>query len=145
MIRRGMSRPLLLALTVAAAACSKQHPGGGGAGLPILRRVPADTPYVLASLEPLPRAYYEKSLADARAQLGGSMAKLRAALPADAGPATRFGLALLEEIGGDLTVAGMEKNGFRTDARAVIYGLGFLPAFRLEVHDGAAIEALLAR
>jgi hypothetical protein len=138
------ARTVVFLLAAVAIACSKQHPGAGRGGPRILAHVPADTPYVFASLDPWPREVVEQYLADARPQLDEAIAKLRAAPDAD-GPGARFLLALFEEIAADFTVAGIEKNGFNPRARAAFYGLGLLPAARVEILDAARVEALVER
>lgn len=141
-----MSRRFLLCLAVAAtlsAACSKQHPRGA-AGLAILRRVPADTPYVLANLEPWSREQYEQYLADNRATLARAAATMRTAAESG-GPGTKLVLALLEELNQDPTLGGVMKLGLSPAAHGALYGLGLLPVARLELSDAAAFDAFIGR
>jgi hypothetical protein len=138
------ARTAVFLVAALATACSKQHPGAGRGGPKILAHVPADTPYVFASLDPWPREVVEQYLADSRPQLDQAIASMRAA-PDAGGPGARFVLALFEEIAADFTVAGIEKNGFNPRARAAFYGLGLLPAARVEILDAARVEALVER
>jgi hypothetical protein len=137
-----MSARVLLLAALALGACSKQRPAPGSQGPRILRHVPADTPYVLASLQPVGREYLETYLADARADLPRAIAQLRAT---GEGPGVAFVIALLEELAADPTVAGYERLGFSSTPLAAFYGIGLLPAMRVEVRDAAAVQATFAR
>jgi hypothetical protein len=127
---------------LSAAACSKQHPGGAR-GLAILAHVPADTPYVIASLEPLSREYLESYFARERGRMDQALAKLRQV--AEGSDIVRFILALADETNGVRTPADLERVGLNPYAHSVIYGLGFLPALRVEVRDAVAVDALIGR
>lgn len=120
----------------------------------ILQYVPADSPYVFASLSPLPEdvmdklepsidrilAAYETVLQELmvmvteEAEAGGEDAE-------DAQKAA----AVLGEVSSLMSLDGLRGAGFDRESRAVIYGNGLLPVMRIEVTDGALFEAALAR
>lgn len=109
--------------------------------------IPADTPYVIAAFEPLPREVTDK--------LGTALAPLIQELEADIereiGQATgdstddKLARALWDELKGNLNRAGMEKLGISTEPRFALYGIGVLPAFRIELKDPAALKAAIER
>jgi hypothetical protein len=112
---------------------------------PFMAYVPADTPYVFASLEPIPRSYWTKLGAafgpDADALLDKALAE-----PAST-PAEKFGQALVRELKGNLNEAGIKKLfGIDSSARGAFYGLGLVPAVvRWELADPAALPATVER
>src|SRR5215470_678633 len=105
-------------------ACSHQHPASGltDEAAALLANVPADTPYVLATLEPLPRAYMEATLARARADLHRSIARLQTI--GLEGQGLKLLAAVFAEIEPDLSVDGMTRLGFGASPRSVFYGIG---------------------
>ncbi|MEZ4469580.1 MAG: hypothetical protein R3F60_02020 [bacterium] len=112
----------------------------------LLAPVPADTPYVMANLAPLP--------ADFSAKLGTALdplfKKLEAELASEKGrlgdsPEDKLGKAVIEELEGNLSRAGMEKLGLDPDMRFVIYGLGLMPVMRIQLKDAATFKATIAR
>ncbi len=116
----------------------------------LLQHVPADTPYafigmggggtrdfvtkIYAPLAPLMTQLEEKLASpELQAELGisdSNYALLR---------------AVLDELKGKFSVDGMAELGFDVDARFAIYGLGVLPAMRLQLRDPAALRAALER
>jgi hypothetical protein len=129
-----------------ALACSKQHPGGGlpAGAAELLRDVPADTPYLFATLEPLPREYLERTLVRGRESLQNAVLKLDA-LGARGHGQLRLLVAFAEELGPEMSVAGLERIGIGAGPRSVFYGIGLLPALRVEIKDPAALAAFLER
>jgi hypothetical protein len=121
------------------AACSQQHPGAGRRGPAILAHVPADTPYLVGTLEPLPRPYVDYALKDARALVHLQLERAR---KIDPGGAVT---ALIEEIEPDLTYEKLLSLGRDPGGRIVFYGLGLLPALRAELRDERAFVAFLER
>lgn len=114
----------------------------------LLQHVPADTPYAFVSMgnNPGSRDFMTKMyapLAPLMAQVEGKFD----AIGAEVGDSDRGKLvrAVLGELKGKLSVDGMASLGFDIDARFAVYGLGVLPAFRLELRDPAALQAAIER
>lgn len=116
----------------------------------LLQHVPVDTPYafigmggggtrdfaakIYAPLTPLMKQIADKLAGpDLQSQLGLS--------------AEKFALvsAVLDEVKDKLSVDGMATLGLDVDARFAIYGLGLLPAMRVQLRDPAALRGALER
>ncbi len=130
-----------LVALVSVAGCSKQHPPTRLQGPAILAHIPADTPYVMVSLEPMPRDYLEYYLRSNRPKLARALETLRA-LDAER---MKVMVALLEEFEAHFTVEGFAELGLPTNGRMAIYGLGLLPVARVELADAARFSAFLER
>jgi len=136
---------VVVALSIAAAGC-----GGRKEPDSLLGYVPADTPYVFANVDPVPKAYidtmaakmgpfadvYEGMIKDALAAIAKE--------PSDE-PAAKVITALLEELQGKISIAGFESLGFSTQAHSAIYGIGLVPVVRIELKDPAAFQAFIGR
>ena len=123
----------------------------------LLRHVPADTPYVFVNSRHLPDAlrarladYYAAQLASQRA----SLAQLRKQIEAseDTAPmadAARQAFAvmdaLLAEFEGRDTAEKVRELGIEPVTRSVLYGIGLLPAMRVEIADAQRLNAMLDR
>jgi len=135
---------VVVALSLTAAGCGRKEPDS------ILGYVPADTPYVFANVEPLPKAYIDTMAAKMGplAEMYEGMIKDALAALAKEGsddPAVAVVKALLEELQGKISIAGAESLGFSTQARSAIYGMGLVPVARVELKDPAAFQAFLGR
>lgn len=145
---------LLLALVLAGtSACKKDGststgPGdevigtGAAQGAAMLDLVPADSPFVFASLAPITeevedmvaRAFtplvniLQASLAEARDEVTDPM-----------------GRAFLEEIDGKLSREGLASLGLSTRPRFAIYAIGWSLAIRVELADGKLLEDAIER
>ncbi len=119
----------------------------------ILRYVPADTPYLLATGEQLPddmlddlepkidemmdsyqvmfRAIFDSAIADSGMHMSADEREAFAAI------ATEF-MSLF-------SIDGMRDAGFERDSRMVFFGHGLLPVWRVEVSDEQKFEAVIAR
>lgn len=154
---------LLVALLALGYGCSKdkasdeQAAGGGvaGDGAALLRYIPADTPYVGATLDPMPedviqalepridkilRAYGEvlrSVVSDMQAKQGEDSVK---------SPEDRARIeAVLDELVSIMSVDGLKGMGFAINTTGVFYGQGLLPVARVRIADKAAMEAGIAR
>jgi hypothetical protein len=110
-------------------------------GPAILANVPADTPYLIAVLEPMPPKLREHWYAD-------NVAKVKNALKKAATGEGRMALvaaALYSEIDGADDAHWPEALGFSMDARMVLYGLSIWPVMRLEVKDPTRVREVLGR
>ncbi len=120
----------------------------------LLNYVPADSPYVFASLAPLPDDVMDKLepkidrilqsyeiLLQEFVVMASEKAKAEGKDDEDAQKA----IAVMGELSSLMSVEGLRGAGFESDSRAVFYGNGVLPVLRVEVSDGALFEAALTR
>jgi hypothetical protein len=154
-----MSRPLsqilvsvgLLALV---AACTREaEPPTAG----LLQHVPADTPYVFVNSRKLPKDlgekladHYATQLAVQRASFGRMREQLEDSPDAAAMAHTGRQLfevldALFAEFEGRGTAAQLRELGIEPVTRSALYGIGVLPAVRVEIADAERLNAMLDR
>lgn len=110
-------------------------------GPAILANVPADSPYVVAVLEPLPPKLRDRWYAD-------NLSKVKDALKKAASGEGRMALvaaAMYSEIENADGTRWPEALGFSMDARMVLYGVSVWPVLRLEVKDPARVREVVAR
>lgn len=146
---------LAVAAALAVAACGKKT----DADAPIAF-VPADTPYVVAALEPVPEATAKQLAARAQAVWANvfpvvdqTIAEISKKAGEEQSPEDRAaaekGLrvlkALFDEMRGRDTPEKWREVGLGTQARSAIYGVGLLPVARLEIVDADALRAMIAR
>ena len=120
----------------------------------LLKYVPADTPYVFASLEPLPddvmdeiEPMLDRVLLSYRSVLEEVIAARQAELTEEeqnSEEAQRV-RALVEELSTLLSVQGIRDAGIARDSLMAFYGNGLLPVMRIGLSDGALFEAAIAR
>ena len=145
----------------AAVACGKDQPksdaegDGDGAARPayegrdasnlkapdFMQYIPADSPIVLASYEPLPKPFVDK-LATAFAGFGDLFQKAIDDGRADAG-GDAGSIAILDALDGKLSMAGLASVGVRLDTRWALYMVGASIVGRVELADGAKLEAFI--
>jgi len=149
---------LIGALTLVACGKEEEKPAPG-AGLlasqhSILQYVPADTPYVIASVEPLPDSLLDKIEPQLDEVLRSYEVLLRQVLTMAQSEAEAEGSdpedlakasAVIEELSSLMSVEGLRGAGFGRDSTGAIYGVGLLPVMRITVSDGALFDAALAR
>jgi len=123
----------------------------------LLQHVPADTPYAFVTSRHLPDALRAKLGDHYAAQLaaqGAVFARVREQMEEseDAAPMARqakrlFDIleALFAEFEGRDTVAKVRELGVEPVTRSVIYGIGVLPAVRVEILDAGRFDAMLGR
>jgi len=153
------SRPMLFLAAVAAAAtlalggCGKDEPAVADIqpeALALLAHVPAGTPYLGANLAPLPDEIVDlqfQRFAPVTAEAQKVLAEVRAELESGAqvDTADRLALAVLAELDGKLSRAGLESLGFDMRASQAIYGMGAFPVARVGLSDAAALRATVER
>lgn len=146
---------LAIASLLLLVACSDRTstPDTAISGAELLRYVPADTPYILATLEPLPDDVYDKMAGGMDDMLAAYQVVLREAMRnamTEAGeggeidPDAARAAALIERLAGMMSVEGMREAGIERDASFAVYGAGLTPVVRLELADAAAFEAAIA-
>jgi hypothetical protein len=120
----------------------------------LLRYVPADTPYVLAALEPVPdelmddlEPRVDRLLTSYRTLL--RMTVDRSFVTGDGEPVDEahreHAVAVVDEVTRLLSVEALRKIGIARDSAFVFYGHGLLPVFRITLSDSAPFEAEIAR
>ena len=106
--------------------------------------IPADSLYVYTGLEPVPEDLMVAGLERAKASMTGSyFDSMRTMAKEQSLPPTL--LALLDELEGNVSPAGMKELGMSLSPTYAIYGLGGMPTFRMELGDAAAFEAMVNR
>lgn len=146
---------VVLGAAVGLAACTKQGTGDA-TGLPadvklqaaqgpavpaLFASIPADTPYLLASLESAPPALWEKLEQMVKPLLEASFARSQA----------KHGKnqaldAMRSEMAGKWNAAGFESLGFSAQPRFAVYGLGLQPVvLRMAIKDGKTVRATIER
>jgi hypothetical protein len=130
----------------------------------LLLHVPADTPYLLANLEPIPEEVIDtflirlqpvldsmqNRLSIARAEMETTAALPQASEEAiEASYHDEMGLALahalLVELDGKLSRPGLESLGFDLRSNKVVYGMGAFPVVRLGLSDSEVLRATIER
>jgi len=148
LIVAGLSCVVLL---IGLSACSETDKGSRAvARLKLLKRVPADTPYVAASSRELPESLSVHMLKAASLSENGD--PIRLALESDDSPEGSARHQLLKlahafnaELEGKLTPEGLASLGFPLNGRSLVYGLGILPVSWIETLDPAKVDAFLDR
>ncbi len=148
--------PLAMALTAGTlllTACSQTEDADDSIANPLLNHVPADTPFVLANLEPLPADVVDAWLlrfGPVLVDLQGSLDELRQGLQdseitVDGVDHTQVMDAVLAEFDGKLNRQGLESLGFSLESTSAIYGQGLFPVLRIGLGDAEAFRATIAR
>lgn len=112
-----------------------------------LASVPADTPYYLGVLEPIPEARWAKAggtldeLIDTATGIFAQLPEAAWQEDSDDMRLVRTVSALANELRGNLNRVGMKRLGFDPDALAVLYGHGMWPTMRVGVGDEKALRA----
>ncbi|MCH7821706.1 MAG: hypothetical protein IIA07_06785 [Proteobacteria bacterium] len=150
---------LILVGALSLVACDQSDDSAGGSSLlasndSILRYVPADSPYVFASVEPLPddildklEPKFDRILASYEGLLRQVMAMATSKVAEGEGDAGDFetASAVVTELSSLMSIEGLRGAGFGRESTAVFYGHGLLPVLRMHVSDGALFDAALAR
>ncbi len=122
--------------------------------------VPADTPYLMASLEGPPEAWIEASLASTKPMIGNMQEFLNEMLKAsttddEAGAESTalttgssfdikaFAASLLNQYADNLSIEGLKNLGLDPTAQSVVYGLGPFPVARMSILDPQALRSTL--
>ena len=149
---------VVLGVAVALAACKQQGVGdtttvpadvklqaaqAGPSGLAVsalLASVPADTPYLVASIEAAPPGLWAKLEQAFKPLIDVAVAKSQVR-----GKNKVFD-ALLSEMAGKWNAAGLESLGFSAQPRFALYGLGLQPfVVRMAIRDGKTVRATIDR
>lgn len=142
------SKRLILSAVIAAAffmaSCGKDQPTDP------LAFAPAETPYLLGNLEPVPAAAVDLWMKNAEQMmpmyekmLDGAVAQMESETPDALG--VRVLKAMRDEFKGKFNRAGMESFGFSMESRSAVYGIGLIPVMRVELGNPDAFKALVTR
>lgn len=120
---------------------------------PLFAHVPADTPYVLASFEPVSLDYYAKMKDGFGTFFSKMISKKKRASKYDYDPDGAPAEAddelfdvLVEELSGKMDAKGFESLGLSATPRFALYGLGLAPVvFRIEIKDEKVLMATIER
>lgn len=120
----------------------------------ILKYIPADTPYLMGLLEPLPDDVLDKFEPNIEAVLEAYRDMIVAAVnesqnadDADDGKPDMDAktVAMLEELQSIMSLDGINSVGITRKSLFAIYGNGLLPVARLTLSDGKLMESAIAR
>lgn len=154
---KSMSTKILAVIAVGAlllAGCGRDDEVGIPAeSINILKYIPADSPYVIASLAPMPDDVMDQLEPKLDRILVAYQAVLREVVAQQAGESGgEFDAedaekieAFVDELAGLLSIDGMREAGIDRDSLGAFYGNGMLPVMRLELADADKFEATLAR
>jgi hypothetical protein len=130
---------------------------GGGAPQPdkpstraaaaILSHVPAESPYLLASLDPLSERVRGLMWADSEylVRVRSALETVRSTDPDKRQPWMRAVLAIAEELRGKEDGSWWRHLGFAPSGRFVVYGLSVWPVIRIEVADPTRLRGVIDR
>lgn len=128
------------------------HPSGALSSTwvapPMLAHVPAETPYLFASLEPVSeqvRRRLGRPLDREVVKLMAMADELRKRDRSTLEPVERAGLALADELRGKDVTQWWHDLGFTPGARFVLYGLSMWPVVRIEVANPARLRGVIER
>lgn len=150
---------LLLVTTLALSACGKTDDesaavtAAASADSKLLAYVPADTPYLAATLEPIPADVIDSYLSRMQPvidllqeELSTTRARLEASGDAAADdPEAKILIALLSEFDGKLNRSGLHSLGFDLGSKKVAYGLGAFPVFRVGLSNATTLRETIQR
>lgn len=158
---KSISTKFLFPIAIAAfalAACEKDEPAPPTSLLSsndtLLRYVPADTPYVIANVEPLPDELMDKLEPKIDDILQSYQVVLREVVAVKKAELTeeqresedaKKAAAAIDDLTTLLSMDGLRGAGFGRDGTAVVYGNGLLPVIRFELTDGALFDAAISR
>lgn len=128
--------------TTPAAVEPEAAPNRASDGADPLAHVPADTPWIVASLAPLPDDVVRRYAPLWDAAAGAVQTAIDDLDPRSVDPET---LAVARALDGRLSREGLHDLGFAPDGRFVLYGVGLAPVLRLPLSDPQKVRALLQR
>ncbi len=140
-VRSGLAASLALAI----AACGGQK-GASDPDAP-LAFVPAQSPYVFANLEPIPRPVSEswlRLLEPLQAGYHQSLTRAREVAAGKNDPDADKMLAFMELFADKFSLEGWEKVGFNPQGLFALYGVGVQPVMRMSLSDPERFRAFVA-
>ena len=147
--------PLIAGITLILAACN-QEPAEVVVTVkantnPLLAYAPADTAYVFAALEPIPKEITDDYIARSQPvldviskQVTQFQTDYESGKYEDHQLAT-LATAILDELGGSLNADKLEKLGISMQAHYAVYAMGIFPVLRLELSDANELRSAIGR
>ena len=136
--------------TIAVAFGSNAYAARGASDL--LKYIPADSPYVFATTEPVPDEFNEKVepildelLATYRRAARAFLSVHLVEMAEKNDEQAELFRDLSEEVLGLMSLEGLRGAGFETGSLGAFYGNGLLPVMRFELSDGDLFDATIAR
>ena len=147
----GMCALLVSALLVAGCGNKNKRPDGSlvtdkDPVRGFLATIPADTPYAFVAAEPMPLGpalRWMESWASSLEKMIGNTDEVLA--DEYVGAEIKLVYAMISELSGNYNPAGMKKLGLSVSPRFALYGIGFLPALRIDLDDPDAFRAFVQR
>ncbi len=146
---------LMTAAALILAACGKEPDSSTVAmttgSNPLLAYVPADTAYVFADLEAIPQTITDAYIARFQPVMDVVTEQVSQFLSAykageyEGDTAAELATAILDELGGSISVENLEKLGISLKAHHAFYAMGVFPVARFEIQDTQKLRAALAR
>lgn len=139
-------------IALAIVACSKTDKAEKAAD--ILQFVPADTPYVVAALEPTPQDLYDKlepvfnQMMDTYGKvIETAIAAEMGKLPEDSEKRAEVekASAVVDELMSIMSLEGLRGAGIDRESQFVMYGNGLLPVVRIRLTDPELFESTIER
>jgi hypothetical protein len=118
---------------------------------PLLTYVPVDTPYVFADLESVPVEITDVYIARFQPVLdvmSGHVEKFKSGYQAGEfqdNHVAQLGMAVLDELGGELSTENLENLGISLQAHHAVYGTGIFPVVRLGLMDEQKLRDAITR
>jgi hypothetical protein len=146
---------LLSGLTLLLAACNKDDDPvsvvSQADSNPLLAYVPADTAYVSADLETIPKGIVDAYM-DRFQPVFDTMNEQVAEFKADYDndeytdePEAKLASAVLDELNWDISADSFAKLGLSVQSHHVIYGMGMFPVVRIQLTDATALREAVER
>ena len=146
---------LIVSATLIFAACSKESDEAVVAVKentnPLLAYVPADTAYVFADLESVPKEITDAFVTRFQPAMDVMSKRVEqfqndfAAGEYQDNAIAQLATAVLDELGGDLSADNLEKFGIDLQAHYAFYGMGVFPVMRFELNDAQELRNAIGR
>ena len=118
---------------------------------PLLAYAPADTPYVFAALEPVPEGVSDAYIARIQPMLDVVSGKVEqfnenyASAEHQGNHMAALASAIMDELGGSVSVEGLKRLGISIQSHHAMYGMGMFPVIRLGLSDAQALRDAIGR
>jgi hypothetical protein len=122
-----------------------EHPASPWSAPTFFADIPADTPYVFASIDPLSDALRDRIYGGLGDSFAKSLANAGKLVKAEDEPWKRAVSAVIESLRGTDLTHWTETLGFGKSPRFAIYGLGLMPVLRWELADAGKLRAVMTK
>jgi len=118
---------------------------------PLLNYVPADTAYVFAPLEPIPKEITDAYIArfqPVKDVIAEQVAQFQTDFESgdyEGNEMAALAMAVLDELGGSLSADSLEKFGISLQTPRALYAMGIFPVMRLGLSDAQELRNAIAR